>query len=46
VRLCKIYFFPTDDTIEVIEPARPNSGLPQGKLLRRQRVHKPDGETT
>lgn len=45
VRLCKIYFFPTDDTIEVIEPKVANSGLPQGKILRRQRIHKADGET-
>ncbi|EDQ91296.1 uncharacterized protein MONBRDRAFT_15233, partial [Monosiga brevicollis MX1] len=41
VRACKIYFFPADDTIEVIEPRKPNSGLPQGKLLRRHRVPKP-----
>jgi hypothetical protein len=30
VRECRIYFFPEDDTIEVIEPRKANSGIPQG----------------
>ncbi|EGD80907.1 hypothetical protein PTSG_01492 [Salpingoeca rosetta] len=41
VRKCKIFFFPEDDTLEVIEPPKADSGLPQGKLLRRHRVPKP-----
>eukprot|EP00056_Hartaetosiga_gracilis_P007727 m.111589 g.111589 ORF g.111589 m.111589 type:complete len:601 (-) comp12765_c3_seq3:128-1930(-) len=41
VRKCKIYFFPQDDTIEIIEPRSEDSGLPQGKLLRRHRIPKP-----
>eukprot|EP00049_Salpingoeca_infusionum_P005694 m.95331 g.95331 ORF g.95331 m.95331 type:complete len:620 (+) comp13056_c0_seq1:128-1987(+) len=41
VRMCKLYFFPEDDTLEIIEPQKPNSGLPQGKILRRHRVPKP-----
>ena len=32
VRECKIYFFPEDDTIEVIEPRKENSGIPQGRF--------------
>lgn len=40
VRHVKIYVYTKDDTIKVIEPATPNSGLPQGTLLKRQRVPK------
>lgn len=30
VRKCKIFFFPEDDTLEIIEPVKSDSGLPQG----------------
>eukprot|EP01147_Barroeca_monosierra_P000750 gene750-4042_t len=41
VRKCKIFFFPEDDTLEILEPVKEDSGLQQGKLLRRHRVPKP-----
>eukprot|EP00047_Mylnosiga_fluctuans_P003412 m.228993 g.228993 ORF g.228993 m.228993 type:complete len:742 (-) comp11834_c0_seq1:88-2313(-) len=41
VRAVKILFYLEDDTVQVIEPAVQNSGLPQGTLLRRHRVPKP-----
>ena len=36
VRHIKLYYYLEDDTISVLEPEVPNSGLPQGKLIRRQ----------
>ncbi|KAG7502356.1 hypothetical protein JOB18_018105 [Solea senegalensis] len=41
IRKCRIFFFPEDDTIKVVEPHVKNSGIPQGTLLRRQRVPLP-----
>lgn len=41
IRLCKIYFYLEDDTIQVVEPVVPNSCLPQGTLVRRHRIPKP-----
>lgn len=40
VRYVKIYYYIEDDTISVLEPEVPNSGLLQGKMLKRQRVPK------
>uniref|UniRef100_A0A671TV70 EF-hand domain-containing family member C2 n=1 Tax=Sparus aurata TaxID=8175 RepID=A0A671TV70_SPAAU len=46
IRRCKIYFYLEDDTIQVVEPEYKNSGIPQGTLIRRQRVPlpPPDGD--
>lgn len=32
VRRCRIFFYLEDDTMQVVEPGHPNSGIPQGKL--------------
>ncbi|NWH56083.1 EFHC1 protein, partial [Geococcyx californianus] len=42
VRQVVIYYYLEDDTMCVIEPVVKNSGLPQGKLLKRHRVPKND----
>lgn len=41
IRLCKIYFYLEDDSLQVIEPHVKNSGIPQGTLIRRHRVPLP-----
>ncbi|KAL3318897.1 EF-hand domain-containing member C2 [Cichlidogyrus casuarinus] len=41
IRRVKIYFYPEDDTIQILEPRTKNSGIPQGVILRRRRVNKP-----
>lgn len=41
VRRCKIYFYLEDDTMQIVEPVVPDSGLPQGTLVRRHRIPKP-----
>lgn len=41
VRVCKVYFYLEDDTMQVVEPITDNSGLPQGTLIRRHRIPKP-----
>ena len=38
--LAQIYYYLEDDTISVVEPEQPNSGMPQGKLIKRQRLPK------
>eukprot|EP00051_Salpingoeca_urceolata_P022734 m.376819 g.376819 ORF g.376819 m.376819 type:complete len:817 (-) comp20017_c10_seq12:104-2554(-) len=38
VRLCRIYYFPEDDTIKVTEKAVQNSGIAQGVLIQRQQI--------
>ena len=43
VRKCMLYYYLEDDCLQVFEPAEENSGLPQGCLVRRHRVPKPDG---
>uniref|UniRef100_A0A8C3PHK5 EF-hand domain containing 1 n=1 Tax=Calidris pygmaea TaxID=425635 RepID=A0A8C3PHK5_9CHAR len=40
IRQVCIYYFLEDDSMSVIEPVVHNSGLPQGKLVRRHRVPK------
>ncbi|XP_009566498.2 EF-hand domain-containing protein 1 isoform X1 [Cuculus canorus] len=42
VRQVAIYYYLEDDSMSVIEPVVQNSGLPQGKLVRRHRVPKND----
>ncbi|XP_058714164.1 EF-hand domain-containing family member C2 [Poecile atricapillus] len=41
IRHCKIYFYPEDDTIQVIEPIVKNSGINQGTIVRRQQIPLP-----
>ncbi|CAH8502074.1 unnamed protein product [Dicrocoelium dendriticum] len=40
IRRCKIYFYPEDDTIQVVEPRYANAGIPQGTIIRRHRIAK------
>jgi len=42
VRPVEIYYYLEDDSIAVIEPIVENSGMPQGKLIKRQRLPKSD----
>ncbi|CAB3978488.1 EF-hand domain-containing 1-like [Paramuricea clavata] len=42
VRPVKIYYYLEDDSIAVIEPMVENSGIPQGKLIKRQQLPKDD----
>eukprot|EP00118_Oscarella_pearsei_P025815 m.308823 g.308823 ORF g.308823 m.308823 type:complete len:534 (+) comp44928_c0_seq1:29-1630(+) len=42
IRPVKIYYYLEDDSISVVEPVVPNSGIPQGKLIKRQRLPKND----
>jgi len=42
VRPVEFYYYLEDDSIAIIEPKVENSGIPQGKLLRRQQLPKDD----
>lgn len=42
VRPVDLYYYLEDDSIAVIEPHVENSGMPQGKLIKRQRLPKND----
>uniref|UniRef100_A0A9L0I5Z1 EF-hand domain containing 1 n=1 Tax=Equus asinus TaxID=9793 RepID=A0A9L0I5Z1_EQUAS len=42
IRQVKIYYYLEDDSMSVIEPVVENSGIPQGKLIKRQRLAKND----
>ena len=42
IRRVNIYYFLEDDSMSVIEPVVENSGIPQGKLIKRQRFTKND----
>lgn len=42
VRQVNIYYYLEDDSISVVEPHVENSGMPQGKLIKRQRLPKDD----
>eukprot|EP01060_Flectonema_neradi_P020329 TRINITY_DN2786_c2_g2_i1.p1 TRINITY_DN2786_c2_g2~~TRINITY_DN2786_c2_g2_i1.p1 ORF type:complete len:750 (+),score=131.19 TRINITY_DN2786_c2_g2_i1:151-2400(+) len=44
VRRCLIYYFLEDDTISVSEPREDNAGMPQGCMLKRHQIAKPDGQ--
>ncbi|KAH6559938.1 hypothetical protein BASA50_009028 [Batrachochytrium salamandrivorans] len=45
VRRVNIYFYLEDDSVHVSEPKTPNSGIPQGTLIRRHRIPKATSET-
>ena len=40
LRKVRIYYFIEDDSISVMEPAVENSGIPQGVLIKRQKIPK------
>ncbi|XP_065257777.1 EF-hand domain-containing protein 1 [Emys orbicularis] len=42
IRQVGIYYYLEDDSISVMEPIVENSGIPQGKLIKRQRIPKND----
>lgn len=42
VRYVDVFYYLEDDTMAIVEPRIENSGLPQGKLVRRQRLPKND----
>jgi len=42
VRPVDLYYYLEDDSIAVVEPVVENSGMPQGKLIKRQRLPKND----
>nr|CAB3241327.1 EFHC1 [Phallusia mammillata] len=42
VRPVEIFYYLEDDSISVVEPNVENSGMPQGKLIKRQRLPKDD----
>ncbi|KAL5493772.1 hypothetical protein EMCRGX_G014996 [Ephydatia muelleri] len=42
IRDVRIFYYLEDDSISVVEPAIENSGIPQGKLIKRQKVPKND----
>lgn len=42
VRPVDLYYYLEDDSIAVVEPHVENSGMPQGKLIKRQRLPKDD----
>jgi len=45
IRKCNIYYFLEDDTISIVEKPQMNSGIPQGKLVKRSVILRPDGFT-
>ena len=42
MREVSIFYYLEDDSISVVEPVADNSGIPQGKLIKRQRLPKND----
>jgi hypothetical protein len=42
IRQVNIYYYLEDDSMSIIEPIVENSGMPQGKLIKRQRLAKND----
>ncbi|XP_003385995.1 PREDICTED: EF-hand domain-containing protein 1-like [Amphimedon queenslandica] len=38
VRYVKVYYYLEDDSISVVEPPKENSGIPQGKLIKRHQI--------
>ncbi|PAA60695.1 hypothetical protein BOX15_Mlig016896g3 [Macrostomum lignano] len=42
VRPVVFYYYLEDDSIAIVEPPKENSGIPQGKFIKRQRVPKND----
>ncbi|CAF1645758.1 unnamed protein product [Adineta ricciae] len=41
IRICRVYFYPEDDTVQVVEQRQNNVGFPQGTILKRHRVPLP-----
>ena len=46
IRVLQLYYYLEDDSISVIEPIVENSGLPQGKLVNRQKIPKDNAGNT
>lgn len=46
IRKLKIFYYLTDDTLEIIEDKEMNSGMPQGGFLKRSKVPKPEITTS
>ncbi|KAK6091135.1 hypothetical protein BDEG_24632 [Batrachochytrium dendrobatidis JEL423] len=44
IRRVNIYFYLEDDSVHVSEPKTVNSGIPQGTLIRRHRIPKPNSK--
>jgi len=44
IRACDIYYYLEDDTIQVIELKTENSGIPQGTIVKRQKIKKNPNE--
>jgi len=44
IRICEIFFYVEDGTIEIIQTKQENSGIPQGVFLRRSKVEKPESQ--
>ncbi|CAF1268119.1 unnamed protein product [Adineta steineri] len=38
IRKCRVYFYPEDDTVQVVEQRQNNVGYPQGTILKRHRI--------
>ena len=38
LRVCKLYFHLEDDSISIVEPSQQNSGMTQGRIVRRHQV--------
>lgn len=45
IRKCNIYYFLEDDTISIVEKPQMNSGIPQGKIVKRSVITRPDGSS-
>ena len=45
IHTCELYFYVEDGTMEIIETKQENSGIVQGRFLRRSRVAKPGGSS-
>lgn len=43
IRKCNIFFYEDDNSIMIVEQPQLNSGMPQGTILRKTVVSKPDG---
>lgn len=44
IRACELYYYLDDDSIHINEQRTENSGIPQGYLIKRQRIEKRPGE--
>lgn len=45
VRVCTIFYYMEDGSIHISEPKVENSGVPQGKFIKRHRIPKPGSDT-